>query len=488
MNIRNIQLITTTTAVGKGANDGIYPPGGLLTIARALKTEFPELAITIDDQHHQDVIINTDADLVGIQVASTLCYQNSLEVAQQAKEQGKLVLLGGPHVTALYQQIMQKRDFVDFAIRGKGEKPLLALLQALRQASSYETVPSLSWRRENKVIHNPVQNPLDWNYDDFTPLPLHLLSSGMESYWTAFRNTINPAVDAAFLLFTHFGCGFRQKRIDSTQRLGLPVFPLAGKTPFCSYCSLDDPPISRDPQKILGEIKAYIDRYGLPKASKIHLKCYGDNIGPQLPLVQSLAQAIEQYNWWQDYDISWTFYCQSSYLNEPLALLLKRIGTSHLYIGYDGANDEVQRLNGLGTTLKSHYKATELCQKYGILIQAGSVVGLQGETPETLEELYNFFLDLTNKNVLERINSAVLFIIPGTPAYEMLAAKEPQIRGEDLLKTNEIRELWIKHFCSQVNLELLQDYADKIDALSPGPHASMGFESALLKQRREKVL
>lgn len=490
MKIRNVQLVTTTTAVGKGANDGIYPPGGLLTIAKALKTSFPELVVSIDDQHHKEIVINPEAELVGIQVASALCYKNSLAVAQQAKAQGKVVVLGGQHVTPLYQQIMQQRPFVDFAIRGKGETPLVKLVRALNGEMSYKDVPGLSWRQNQTVVHNPAQSPLDWNYDDFTPLPLSLLTSGVESYWQAFRDIIDPEVKAAFLLFTHFGCGFRQKRVDSAARRGLPVFTSEGSTPFCSFCSLDDPPLTRNPENILREIRTYLDWYNLPLGARIHLKCYGDNIGPQVALVESLAVAIEDCEWWKDYQFSWTFYCQSSYLTERLASLLKRIGTTHLYIGFDGANDEIQRQNGLGTNMKSHLRAVELCKQYGILIQAGSVVGLKDETPETLEEQYQFLLRLRNENVLERTNSAVLFGIPGTLVYYLLMAIAPELQDWDFGPTETIdqptklvRELWIQNFCPAVSLSLLEEYADKIDALSPGPHASMGYDSRMLKNQ-----
>lgn len=470
--IEKIQLVTVTANVGRGANDGVYPPVGLLTIAKAVLQDCPHVAIQIDDQHHAPIEIDPEAQVVGIQVASTLCYKNALAVAQAAKAADKIVVLGGPHVTTLYRQVMSNREYVDFAIRGKGERPFVQLLQALGTNGVSMEIPALSWRRGQEIIHNPG-SILDWDYDDYTPLPLATLSSGIASYWEAFRITINLEIDAAFLLFTHFGCGYRERRTHGEQI----VLGKSGQPLFCSFCSLHDPPLTRPVQSILEELRFYLDFCQLPFGSRVHLKCYGDNIGPQIELVRELAVAIRRCAWWCDYRFSWTFYCQSSYLNEELASLLSQIGTTHLYIGFDGANDAVQKRNALGTSRRTHEQAVSLCLKRGIKIQAGSVVGLAGETPTTLEEMYQFLRGLAERGVLERVNSAVLFIIPGTAAYEMLCQKEPQIRPLDLLPTTELRGLWIKHFCPAVTPELLREYAAKIDALSPGPHAQMGYQA-----------
>lgn len=485
MKIRNIQLITTITAVGHGANDGVYPPGGLLTIAKAVQNNFPYVTISIHDEHHGEITIDPDAEVVGIQVASTLCYANALKIAKQAKEAGKIVVLGGPHVSALYDKIMKSRLYVDYAIRGKGEEAFVSFLKAMEGNEKLSNVPSLSWRNKGKVIHNK-KSRLIWRYDDYTPLPLNLLTSGIDRYWSAFKVGNQQPVDVSFLLFTHFGCLYKQKRLATMRKKGKSMFVDESRTAFCSFCSLDDNSLVREPTNILSELRYYLDYYVIPKGAKVYLKCYGDNVGPQVGLLEKLTTAIETCPWWNNYEISWTFYCQSSYLNERMARLLKRVGATRVFIGFDGVNDHIQRINGLGTSRKSHLKAVEFCLKYGLQIQAASVVGLKGETPESLEELYQFFKKFRqHEGLLDRINSAIIFIVPNTPAYYWLLEKEPQIKNMDLLPTNQIRVLWLKHFCPNVNMDILEEYANKIDSLSPGAHASMGFRSSRLKNKNK---
>ncbi|MDO8470119.1 MAG: cobalamin-dependent protein [bacterium] len=483
MAVKKVQLICATANVGRGANDGVYYPAGLLTIANALQSE--DVEAVVDDQHHSEIVIRNDADIVGIQTSSTLCHKNALEIAQAAKNAGKLVVLGGPHATALPGQILRNRPEIDFVIRGKGEQPLVELVHALEGKGSLGSVPSLSWRKKEQVVHNPGDSKV-WRYDKYVPLPLETLSCGVGRYWEAYHKVINPQTDYSFLIFTHFVCGFRERRVGRIEP-GNP-FPvrseLTGEPKFCSFCALQDvagPRLSKD---ILAELRAYLDTWNIPKGSRVALKCYGDNIGPQGKLVADLVRKIGGCAWWNDYHFSWTFYCQSSYLSKKLAEDLARIGTDCLFIGFDSINDEVQRLNALGTSRLTHNKAVELCKRHGIRIQAASVLGLIGENPDSLEENYQYYRGLLEEGVLERINSAILFIIPGTAAYEMLVGREVWIGNLDLLPTDKIREAWIKHFCPHVNLELLREYAEKIDDLSPGPHASMGYESSRFKSRK----
>ena len=482
MDIKKVQLICATANVGRGANDGVYYPAGLLTIANALRSEGVE--VVVDDQHHSSIVIDNDADIVGIQTASTLCHKNALEIARLAKDAGKPVVLGGPHATALPEQILRNRPEIDFIIRGKGEQPLVDLVSTLGGNRSLTGVPSLSWREGGQVIHNSDDTRM-WHYDKYVPLPLEILSCGVGHYWKAYQEIINPQTDFSFLLFTHFVCGYRERRVGRIQPGNpFPVRSDIGEPKFCSFCALQDVAGPRLPKNILAELGVYLDTWSVPKGSRVALKCYGDNIGPQGKLVADLVQEIEKCMWWKDYHFSWTFYCQSSYLSKRLAQDLARIGTDCLFIGFDSINDEVQKLNALGTSRLTHDKAVTLCQQHGIRIQAASVLGLIGENPESLEENYQYYRELLEKRILERINSAILFIIPGTAAYEMLVEREAWIGNLDLLPTDKVREAWIKHFCPRVSLNLLREYAEKIDDLSPGPHASMGYESSRLKSRK----
>lgn len=480
--IESIDLVSVPADFGGGANDGAYYPVGLLTIGTYIHRVMPDLRVSIADLHHVSPY-RPSANLVGISASSTLNYRNVLRVAAQAKTAGATVVVGGPHATQLADQILRHRpQTVDFVVRGSGEAPFASLLRTLREGGDLREVPGLSWRNAyGEPLHNPKGAKL-WRYDDYIPIDLSLLASGIHPYWETFHRRIDATVDSAFIVFTHFGCGYR----EVMQRRPLNDRRLAN---WCSYCSLNDPLSFRSGRAVVQEVLGLLKATGVRLGSNVLLKCYGDNVGTQESMLRGLATAIEESEEWRSYRIGWTFYSQSSRVSSDLVELLHRVGTRNLYIGFDSADDEIQRLNGLGTSVAAHRRAVRLCKDTGIRIQAGFVLGCAGETRRSVENTVRFAEELAEQGVLERINAAILFIIPGSPAYFRLCEREPWITDLDDLPADEIQSHWIRHFCPDLGADTAERFrvlrwaANRLDELSPGPHASMGFISKRLAQK-----
>ena len=180
---------------------------------------------------------------------------------------------------------------------------------------------------------------------------------------------------------------------------------------------------------------------------------------------------------------------QSSLITEKLADILVAIGTKRLFIGFDSVDDCVQRLNGLGTNLATHRRAVNICQKKSIKIHGGFVLGCAGETAVSVDKNIRFAEEVAASGVLERINSAIMVIMPGAPAYELLCRKEPWIKKLDLLDTEEIRWYWLRHFCPDLGTtptharQLLQNAANRLDDFCLGVHASMGYVSNRMQEK-----
>jgi radical SAM superfamily enzyme YgiQ (UPF0313 family) len=252
------------------------------------------------------------------------------------------------------------------------------------------------------------------------------------------------------------------------------------------YCSLNDPVTVRTGSEVVSEVLHLIDSSGVQPGAEVHLKCYGDNVGSQNSMLEELSETIEGCERWREYSIGWTFYAQSSLVTRDLVDLLSRVGTRNLFVGFDTVSDDLQRLNGLGSSLSTHLRTVDLCAEAGIRIQAGFVLGCAGETEDSLARSLAFAERLAERGVLERINAAMMFVAPGSPAYDLLVQREPWLLQSDLLPNRETQLLWLKHFCpalgrtAEESFEWVRETANRLDDLSPGPHASMGFISRRL--------
>jgi len=472
-----IDIVSVTSNVGYGANDGSYYPLGLFTIATFLKKKLPFLEINIIDLHHIGNY-NPTAGITAISASSTLSYKNVLKVAKKAKENNSIVVLGGPHATALPDQILKNRkDYIDFIIKGNGEIPFYQLVNALLNNYSLDTVPNLVWFDNDIIKHNHSMQNIVWNYDSYIPIDFSLSKTPIQYYWNNFREKIDKETEAAFLAFTHFGCSYRES-MQKRQSVINGQF-----SNYCSFCSIDNNYLDRNPQDIVAEVEEYLSSFRLKEGSKILLKCYGDNIGTKHNLLERLNETISDSQIWKKYNIGWTFYSRSPNVSEKLCNLLSKINTWNLFIGFDSADDKIQKYNGLGSTLSQHKKAVNNCINHNIKIQASFVIGAAGENSESLENNLRFADYLYSKNILERINASLFFIIPDSPAYNALCLKEPWIKELDDLSVEKVRWYWIKHFLPYFSnniskgLEILQNKAIEIDKFSPGIHTSMGYNT-----------
>lgn len=481
-----VELLSVPSDMGHGANDGMYYPVGLLTIATHLRRHLPTVEICVVDLHLATGHV-PQGDIVGISASSTLNYGNVLKLAGMAKKNGAIVVLGGPYASSVTDQILRnRRGLIDFVITGHGE---VAFLEFIRQSQSdrpnYPSVPNLCWYDEtaNAVIRSQIRTS-DWRYEDFLPLNFDLLSLPLEDYWRNFKKKADSTFDAVFLVFTHFGCGYKKNRL----RDGLKDKALSR---FCSYCALNAEFVVRTPEAIIEEAMALIRRFKIKTGAKILLKCYGDNMGPHFEMLNRLTDCIAACPEWKHYDIRWTFYMQSCYMTSKMAAKLKEVGAENLFIGFDSADDNIQRLNGMGTSMAAHRRCVENCIKHDIHIQAALMVGCAGETTESLKADLIFAQQLASLDQLERINTAVCVVMPGAPNYTLLVAKEPWIKELDYLDTIRLQQLWIKHFCPEWSenpekgLATFARYVNAIDKLSPGVHSSMGYVSELWQQDRK---
>ena len=97
-------------------------------------------------------------DLVGISSLFSPYYREVLATAAAIKKQCDVpVLLGGSHISAM-PEFMLAQEGVDFIIRGEGERPMVAFLQAWQNGRDWSRIPNLGYKENGRLMLNGIQD------------------------------------------------------------------------------------------------------------------------------------------------------------------------------------------------------------------------------------------------------------------------------------------------------------------------------------------
>jgi anaerobic magnesium-protoporphyrin IX monomethyl ester cyclase len=157
-------------------------PLGLLYPATVLK-QAGHIVTLCDVKSGDPFTIPTTAHIVGI-TTDTVRYPEAMDIARVAKKMGKVVVMGGNHVTFDVENTLRS-GVVDFIVRGEGEVTMLELVNALSQKDGCNPtgIKGLSWynKKEKVVVNNPAR---PWIHDlDSLPFPDHSILHNINLYF-----------------------------------------------------------------------------------------------------------------------------------------------------------------------------------------------------------------------------------------------------------------------------------------------------------------
>src|ERR1044071_5862087 len=128
--LRSVKLILpalteATSPYWRPIKYSLFPPLGLATLAAYLD---PDLSISIQDEHVEQLKLDDDSDLVIIQVYITNAYR-AYAIADHYRARGAYVALGGLHVTSLPDEAAPHADSI---FLGPGEDIFSQFLRDLK--------------------------------------------------------------------------------------------------------------------------------------------------------------------------------------------------------------------------------------------------------------------------------------------------------------------------------------------------------------------
>ena len=101
-------------------------------------------------------IYSRKPDIVGIAGPFTCQIENSVKISNLTKQVDSSILtvVGGPHVTTMPKEFLEKSKSVDIAVIGEGEYSMLELAQYFEGKKQLSEILGVAYRKDKEVIVN----------------------------------------------------------------------------------------------------------------------------------------------------------------------------------------------------------------------------------------------------------------------------------------------------------------------------------------------
>lgn len=348
---------------------GNWPPAWVAYLAGALKSA------GFDDVHFIDAMTNNisndslhqqlsdlQPDVVGTTAITPSIYvaEEVLKIAQSAAPNA-LRVLGGVHATFMYRQVLSEAPWIDVIVRGEGEEILTALMRAVQAGEwpkNRRTIKGLAYIEGGEIVATPAA-PTVKELDAITP-DWSLLEWEKYIYVPLNRRVAIPSMAR--------GCPFT-----------------------CSFCSQwkfwRDYRV-RDPKKVVDEIEDLVENHGVgffiladeePTINRRKfIEFCNELIARNLP---------DRVQWGINTRVT------DIMRDKELLGLYRKAGLVHVSLGTEAAAQMKLDQFNKETTVAQNKEAIRLLREADIFTEAQFIVGLDNETPETLEETYRMAWD-----------------------------------------------------------------------------------------------
>jgi radical SAM superfamily enzyme YgiQ (UPF0313 family) len=323
-----------------------------------------------------------DADCVGISVLSSYL-KESISISKLLKAQGKTVIIGGPHVSALASEAL-KETGADFAVCGEGEIPFSLLIDAISGGRDRPLIPGVLTPFDKEAV-------VKLNFiDDLDSLPF--------PDWAQ----INPR---DYKKAPHGGLIKKFPVAPVVTSRGCPY-----ECTFCASPKLWDRKIRfRSPENTVDEISYLVKNFGV---KEIHFE--DDNLTLKKEHITGICELILK----RKIKINWATPngVRADSLDAGMLSLMKKSGCYYLAFGIESANFGILNNIKKHTKIEIIQRAIDLSRREGILTQGFFIFGLPGETRETIRETINF----AKQSGLDRAQFLLLDVLPGSELWDSL--------------------------------------------------------------------
>ncbi len=350
-------------------------PAGMLPNSRLL--DAPPHKITPEET----VRVARDYDFV-VLFTSTVGFQNDLRLIRMMKEANPdlHVAFVGPPVQVKPAESLLASEDIDFVVRGEFDHAVVEFAQG----KPLQDILGISYRQDGRVVHNPPQPQLHTEQLDALPFATEVYKRDLviENYNVPFL--LHPFIS----LYTARGC---------------PA--------LCTFC-LWPQTLSghawrvRSADNVAREIRQALELF--PQVKEFFFDDDTFNIRKDRVLELCAKFKPLRFRW------SCTARVHSDY--ETLKSMADA-GARLLIVGFESGDPQILKNIKKGATVEMGRAFAKNCKKVGIRVHGDFIIGLPGETKETIQHTIEFAKELD----CETIQVSLAHAYPGTELYDYLS-------------------------------------------------------------------
>jgi len=269
---------------------------------------------------------------------------------------GVKIVLGGYHATLMYAEIGESKNgkLIDYLVRGEGEEAFRCLIRSLEGKGRIEDIPSLSYQKKDRFIHNPKGELLD-----LTTLKLPVRDKRRLTWGYHIMNRNSEVIE------TSRGC-LRSCNFCSIRHMYGRAF-----RPFPN-------------ERILADID-----YIYHKLKKRWIFVSDDNFVMVPDRVIELCDAIIARNY-RNLVLIVQADCITMARNEKMVRKMSLAGFKSIFLGIENVSKKNLLTAKKGDIVDASRKAIALCHKYDIMVVGGMIFGFPDDGEQEIIENYKF--------------------------------------------------------------------------------------------------
>lgn len=363
-----------------------WPPLNLALLA-AIAEQHGHTVTILDGEAEQiplDVMVQRAVamkpDVIGFTATSPF-FHISKTVAEGIKRIAPTIpiVVGGPHITIMKEKALLSA--FDYAFIGEAEESWPRFLNTLQQGGDVSSVAGIIFRRDGHPVS--TGQPADITDLDALPAPSrHLLD------------------------MSRYKLGTLRGRLPFTSIQTMRGCPW--KCIFCASEALKTTEMRvRSPRSVVNEMKRVVEQFGTR-----HFYIVDDVMTLWKEHILEIAELITH----EKLDITFEGSTRANLVEDEIIARLVKSGLIRLSFGLETVDPEIRKTMKKQVPLEHYVKANGICNKYGVEALNSVMIGLPGETRETVRATLTF---LRNAREVKQANFAIAVPYPGTEFHEL---------------------------------------------------------------------